>query len=224
MSLVFEERASDSPLVDNITHGHTVGEGFSIRPAESHWHMVLIKVAGKPQAIVTGPLLTSGRVNWTEGVELLWIRFKLGVFMPHLPPKNLLEKETQLPEACHQSFWLNSSTWQFPDYENADTFIDWLMREEILQYDALVAAALRDEAEDVSERTLRHRFLRSTGVSQGMIRQLERAQYAAKLLREGRSILDTVFEAGYFDQAHMTKSLKQYIGHTPAQILAEGKA
>ena len=32
-------------------------------------------------------------------------------------------------------------------------------------------------------------------------------------------ILDTVEEAGYFDQSHLTRSLKQWVGHTPAQII-----
>jgi AraC-like DNA-binding protein len=219
MSLIFEERASDSPYVETITHGYTVGEGFSIRPAESHWHLVLVKYQGKSQAIVTGPLATSGIVNWTEGAEILWLRFKLGTFMPHLPPKNLLESETVLPDTVNQSFWLNSTAWQFPDYDNADTFVNHLVREELLEYDAVIGAALNDQAQTIPERTLRHRFLRSTGMSQGYIRQIERAQYAVSLLEQGKSILDTVYEAGYFDQAHLSKSLKQLIGKSPSQIL-----
>jgi AraC-like DNA-binding protein len=38
-------------------------------------------------------------------------------------------------------------------------------------------------------------------------------------LKQGVSILDTVYEAGYFDQAHLTRSLKHLIGQTPAQII-----
>jgi methylphosphotriester-DNA--protein-cysteine methyltransferase len=37
-------------------------------------------------------------------------------------------------------------------------------------------------------------------------------------LKQGVSILDTVHEAGYFDQAHLTRSLKYLIGQTPAKI------
>jgi hypothetical protein len=35
----------------------------------------------------------------------------------------------------------------------------------------------------------------------------------------GASILDTVHEAGYFDQAHLTRSLGVLIGETPASIM-----
>ena len=51
------------------------------------------------------------------------------------------------------------------------------------------------------------------------IRQMKRAQHAQALLQQGVSILDTVDEAGYFDQPHLTRSLKQFIGYTPAQII-----
>jgi AraC-like DNA-binding protein len=38
------------------------------------------------------------------------------------------------------------------------------------------------------------------------------------LLEQGVSLLDTAYQAGYADQSHMTRSLKHFIGHTPAQI------
>jgi methylphosphotriester-DNA--protein-cysteine methyltransferase len=49
--------------------------------------------------------------------------------------------------------------------------------------------------------------------------QIERARYATNLLREGVSILDTVHQAGYFDQPHLTRSLRRRIGQTPAEII-----
>jgi methylphosphotriester-DNA--protein-cysteine methyltransferase len=50
-------------------------------------------------------------------------------------------------------------------------------------------------------------------------RQIERARHATNLLREGVSILDTVHQAGYFDQSHLTRSLTQRIGQTPPEII-----
>src|SRR5438270_126041 len=43
------------------------------------------------------------------------------------------------------------------------------------------------------------------------------------LLKQGVSILDTVEQAGYFDQPHLTRSLKYLIGQTPAQILEKSR-
>lgn len=221
MSIIFEERSPESPFIETVTRGHTVGEGFSIRPAESHWHMVLRKLNGKVDLLVVGPWTQSGVISYTDGAELLWIKLKLGTFMPQLPTRSILDSETVMPGAAGRSFWLGGSTWQFPDYENADTFVNRLVREQVLACDPLINTVLQNQAldQEVAARTVRHRFLRATGLTQSQIRQLERAQLAANLLRQGTPILDTVFEAGYFDQPHLTRSLKQWIGYTPAQIV-----
>ncbi len=223
MGFIHEERLSDSPYVETITRGWTVSDGSSIRPAESHWHMVFVKHEGKLQIVVTGALKTAGEVRYVEGAEILWLKFKLGTFMPHLPQKNLLDTETSLPLAASKSFWLNGSAWQFPDYDNADTFVRRLVRNEILVCDPLVSAVLQDQSPERASRTVRHRFLQATGLTQNQIHQIERAQRAAMLLEQGTSIFDTIDEAGYFDQPHLTRALKQWVGHTPAQIIRRSR-
>jgi len=77
---------------------------------------------------------------------------------------------------------------------------------------------LRRPAE-LSLRSAQRHFLRSTGITYATFRQIERARYATNLLREGASIFDVVVGAGYFDQAHLTRSLKRFIGETPAKII-----
>jgi AraC-like DNA-binding protein len=213
-----QERLSDSPYVDLVMSGRTVRDGRTIRPAETHWHMVCVRHQGGTQFIVVGPLTTSGVVTFTPGVEILWIRFRLGTYMPHLPHRDVLNVETMLPGAASRSFWLKGSAWQFPNYENTDTFVSRLACQGVLAYDPVVEDALRENAGDIPSRTVRHRFLRATGLTRAHIRQAERAAHAAALLRQGRSILDTVDESGYFDQPHLTRALKRWVGYTPAQL------
>jgi methylphosphotriester-DNA--protein-cysteine methyltransferase len=110
------------------------------------------------------------------------------------------------------------SAWQFPNYENADTFVDQLVRSGILVHDPVMSAIHQRQSPSLSLRTIQYRFLRSTGLFQRTIRQIERARYATSLLKQGVSIFDTVCEAGYSDQPHLTRSLKHFIGHTPAEI------
>jgi hypothetical protein len=224
MSIIYEERTSDSPYVETITRGWTASDGSTIRPAEVHWHMVFVRHNVRVQPLVVGPWTSAGVASWREGAEILWIKFKLGTFMPHLPPRDFLDVETVLPGAASQSFWLNGSAWQFPDYDNVETFVDRLVREDVLVRDPVVNDVLQDQPPEMASRTVRHRFSRATGLTQSHIHQFERAQRAAALLQQGASILDTVYEVGYFDQPHLTRSLKQWIGHTPAQIIRMSKS
>jgi AraC-like DNA-binding protein len=220
VSFIVESRSSDSPYVEMVMHGHTAAGGIAIRPAECHWHMVLVNHNGETQLRVVGPHTSAGELPYIEGVELLWIKLKLGTFMPHLPTADFLDSETILPDAASQSFWLKGSAWQFPNFENADTFVAKLVREDVLTADPVVEAVLAGHmhAESVASRTLRYRFAHATGLSPKHIQQVERAQRAAALLRHGVSILDTTHELGYYDQPHLTRSLKRWVGHTPTEI------
>lgn len=219
MSILFEQRESDSLYIETVTHGQTACDGSAIRPAENRWHMVVVRHNGPTRILVVGPWTTSGVVSYTAGAELIWIQFKLGVLMPHLPTRDFLNTEAVLPGAARRSFWLKGAAWQFPEHETVEVFVDRLVRQEVLVCDLVVHSVMQGQTQDISPRTLRHRFLRTTGLTQSHIRQVERAQQAAALLRQGASILDTVYETGYFDQPHLTRALKQYIGYTPAQLL-----
>ena len=218
MSIVYEQRLSDSPYVETVIHGRTVSDGSPVRPAESHWHMVFVRQNGEARVVFAGPCSTAGFTYYTEGAEILWVKFRLGAFMPHLPTRRFLDVETTLPQSSGRSFWLKGSAWQLPDHENVETFVERLVRNDVLVRDPLVDAVLQDRPQELSPRTVRHRFLRATGMTQTSIRQIERAQHAAALLRQGKPISEAVYDVGYFDQPHLTRSLKQWVGHTPAQI------
>src|SRR5690606_25536614 len=128
----------------------------------------------RARLFVAGPLTTTGLVRFPAEAEYLWLRFALGTFMPHRPNPALRDVETLLPAAGDRSFWLQGAAWQFPDYENVDTFVDRLAGQGLLAYDPVVAAALRGEPTGVAERTVRHRFSRATGLTQTHIWQVER--------------------------------------------------
>ena len=149
---------------------------------------------------------------------LLGIRLRLGVFLPHLPVTTLVNASVTLEVSSSATFWLGGSRWQVPDYDHADTFADWLVRAGLLLREPAVDAVLQGQQQHLSLSTIQRRFLRATGVTQATARQIERARYATLLLQQGTSILDATYEAGYFDQPHLTRSLKHFIGQTPAQI------
>ena len=79
-------------------------------------------------------------------------------------------------------------------------------------------SALRGELAGVSQRSVERRVKLATGLTLGTIRQIRRAQVARELLDQGIAICDVVAQAGYADQAHLTRSMRRFIGHTPAQI------
>ncbi len=220
MDLDFDERESDSPFVETVWRSRSEQSGPFISMADSRSSMVVARFQGKTILTLRGPETHATPAEEHAGAEYFGIRFMAGVFMPHMPANTVMDRRDQsLPSATGRSFWLQGSAWEFPEYENVDTFVDRLVRDNLLVYDPIVKAALRNEPMDLSLRTIQRRFLQATGLSQSTIQQIERARQAVSLLRQGRSILDVTYQAGYFDQPHLTRSLKQFIGLTPAQIL-----
>jgi hypothetical protein len=212
MFLIFHDRPSDSPFVEKVWRSHSERADTFLSVAASHFEMVVTRSRGNTSLTLRGPETRATTVECPAEGEWLGIRFKLGTFMPRLTPGRLRDrKDVTLPDASSRSFWLNGSAWEYPDFENAETFVARLVREGIITRDTWVAAAVQGQPSAQSLRSTQRHFLHATG-------QIERARYATNLLRQGVSILDAVHEAGYFDQAHLTRSLGHLIGQTPVEI------
>jgi hypothetical protein len=218
-----EERPSESPLVECVWRARSERTGIFSSLATSHRELVVTRHGGTLTLTVRGPETKAVPLHCSVQAEWIGIVLKLGVFMPHLPD-NLVDGAIDLPMATKTTFWLRGAAWQFPSYENADTFVARLVREGLLVRDPAVGAALRDQPQELSSRSLQRRFVRATGLSRGVIRQIGRARRAAALLRQGWPIADTAARLGYADQPHLTRSLRRFIGLTPSRLARPGDA
>ena len=222
MFIIFDDRPSDSPFVERVFRCRSERAGAFLSMAASNWTMVVTRVKGKTTFTVRGPETKATIADCPAEGEWFGIMFKLGTFMPKFPANILKDRnDLTLPEATSRSFWLDSSAWEFSDFENAETFVERLVHNGLLMRDPIVEAALQSQLGKTSLRAAQRHFLTATGLTHNTIRQIERARHATNLLGEGLPILDTVHEAGYFDQAHLTHSLRHYAAQTPAQIMQE---
>lgn len=168
---------------------------------------------------VRGPETKATMADCPAHGEWFGIHFKVGTFMPLMRSSDLRDRnDVTLPNATRRSFWLNGSACDFPDFENAETFVKRLVQAGLIVADRTVEGAVRGELQNVTTRTEQRHVLQVTGLTLGTICQIERARRATLLLKRGTPILDVVHEAGYYDQAHLTRSLQRFIGQTPARI------
>ena len=223
MSSLFEGRESDSPYIEAVWRGRAGSDYAPVCPASNRWHLLFLKQHGKVSVSVEGPLTRATPITQAEGTEWFGVTFALGTFLPAVPVRNLPDERANLSLAAKTSFELSGSSFQFPDYDNVETFVERLVREDLLITDPVVKSVLAGYPTEMSLRTVRRRFLCATGLTYKVISQIERAKQAADLLEQGVSLLDTAYQAGYADQSHMTRSLKHFIGHTPAQIAQRRK-
>jgi hypothetical protein len=220
MKFFVEARPSDSPFVERVWRAHGEQAGIFLSEAKIYGEIVVTRYQGKTILTVRGPETKATPMNfsWT-GAEFLGIDLKPGAFLPDLPPGQLMDlKDANLPEASSTSFWLCGSAWPYPEFDNAETFVARLVRQGLLVRDPVVEAVFQGHPHGMSPRSVQYRFLQAIGLTYRTIQQIERARQAAALLEQGRSISDVVYEAGYFDQPHLTRDLRRFLGQTPAQI------
>lgn len=200
-------------------HSRSEAGGWFSSIATPHWEMVVSRVEGQISLTVRGPETVASTVALPAHGEWFAIRFRLGTCMPALLPGRLRDcNAVTLPPAGRRSFWLNGSAMDYPTFENAEVFVNRLVRAGTIATDPLVMRALRGAPVAGSVRTLERRFRQVTGLTHGAVRQIERARTATLLLRRGVALMDVAHATGYYDQAHLIRSLRRFVGQTPTEI------
>lgn len=219
MVFTFDRHIPASAYVEQIWHTRSERAGTFISPATSTWEFVFTRCNGRTTITARGPETHATSAECPAEAEFFGITFKPGAFMPHLPLKALRDRQDAiLPTVSSRSFRLHTDVWELPTIMNVDVFIERLLRREVVIRDPLVTDVLQGHRPALSPRALQYRFVEATGLTQRMIRQIERARHAVLRLKEGRPIADVAYDLGYFDQAHLSNALKRFMGSTPAQI------
>jgi hypothetical protein len=210
-------RRSSSSLISTIWQTESVPAESFISVAVSHWEMVVTRQGSATWLTVRGPETKATLAPIPQDAEFFGIQFSLGTFMPSLPLRQLVDRSWRSPMS-HRSFWLDGSTWELPDANNADVFVDRLARAGVLVHDPVAAAAVHGDVGALSARSVERRVARATGLTRGTIGQIGRAERAVALLRRGVPAGEVPHLAGYADQPHLSRSLQRFVGQTPAQV------
>src|SRR5215217_336496 len=122
--VAISDRPSDLPFVERVWRAHSERAGTMLSVAPSHCEMVVTRHRGKTKLTLRGPETRATVLEYPTDAEWLGIRFTLGSFMPRHPARTLIDRnDRNLPSASNRSFWLEGSVWDYPDFENAETFV-----------------------------------------------------------------------------------------------------
>jgi hypothetical protein len=191
--------------------------------AKVHPMIAFARIAGATTVHLRGPETRATAMSCPGDAEYFGADLRLGAYVREFPPSHLANlRDVVLPSLPDGRILLGNRAWEMPTPQNVDVFVDHLERAGLLAFDPLVEELRHGGAVgSVPERTAQSRFVRAVGLPRRRLQVIERARHAAELLRAGGSIADVVRDAGYHDQPHLTRALRQHIGHTPA-VLARG--
>jgi hypothetical protein len=186
--------------------------------ATANWGLVFFEHEGAAYASVTGPETGTGTAPVPEGATFVGIEFAVGTSLRAAPAPSLVDGGTELPDATRRTFRLDGTRWETPGPDDAEALVDRLVRAGAVVCDPLVMEIRRGHRPAVSGRTVERRFRAVTGLTQGAVRQIERARTASTLLAAGAPVADVVVGLEYFDEPHLARALRRYIGRTARQL------
>jgi hypothetical protein len=219
MALEIEHRPSDSAYVGRVWRSRSAGVEQMTSVATSTWELVFWEQHGRMFVAAGGPETGASAAPVPDETESFGITFSHGTTMPHLPVPRLVNQHLECAHVTGSAFVLRGEEWELPSFDNAEVFVERLVREGVLVRDPLVPDAIEGELLPmIGARSVQRRVAAGTGLTLGAIRQIERAREAAVLLADGRTPLDVVHELGYYDQPHLSRSLTRFIGRTATQL------
>lgn len=218
MPLENEDRPSDSPYIHRVWRSRAAGVARMTSIATSHWELVFWTHDGSTHAAVRGPESIASSADVPDGSQSFGITFAHGASMPHLPLARLVDADLESPHTTATTFLLRGDEWQIPGFESAEQFVGRLVRAGVVVRDPLVDEAVTGGLPELGARSVQRRVAAATGLTQGSIRQIERARQAAILLGEGMAPLEVVNRLGYYDQPHLARSLQRFIGRTATEL------
>lgn len=224
MALETEDRPSDSPYIARVWRSRSSCAERMTSVATSHWELVVWTQYGLVHVGLRGPETTASMAEVPNDSESFGISFSHGTSMPHLPISRLVDRQLECPHVTAGAFVLQGEEWPLPDFDNAEEFVARLVRTGVLVRDPLVEEAVQGGTPRVGVRSVQRRVAVATGLTQGAIRQIERARQAAILLGESVAPLDVVHRLDYYDQPHLARSLTRFIGRTATQLRQENAA
>jgi helix-turn-helix protein len=182
------------------------------------WGLVFFQQEGKAYAGVSGPETRTATAPVPEGATFVGIEFAVGTSLRAVSTSDLVNHGIELPDVTHRNFWLDGVRWETPCADDAEALVDRLVRSGAVVRDPLVTDLRRGHQPASSGRTVERRFRAATGLTQGSVRQIERVRRAAALLATGTPAAEVVARLDYFDEPHLTRALRRYVGRTARQL------
>lgn len=216
-NLYWKERSSELAAIDSVWTGIASEVTPRTVLADPCSSIILVKGSDSAEVIIRGPETKPRGDILLPGYTWIGIRLKPGVQLKGFPAQQFTDKFRSLPADISGNFDFEGTQLQFPDFESVEKLI-----QQMYDLGYLSGTPLNSQVEsrhDMSTKSYSRYIKRRTGLSPYKLHQLQRMAEALRLLRQGMPAANVASELGFADQAHLTRAAKQFLGHTPKELL-----
>jgi len=215
--LVWRERTSGLDVIASVWTCNASTVTARTVLADPCISMIFIKGKDSAEVILRGPetkprseVLLPGHI-WTA------IRLQPGVQLRNFPVEQIADSFRTVSADSEGWFHFEGQQLQFPGFHNAEQLIIQMQKRGLIIGKAIDGT--EGPKEGISSKSYSRLVKRTTGLSPHKLKQLQRIHEALQLLQQGAPATKVAAELGFVDQAHLTRAAKQFLGHTPRELL-----
>lgn len=219
MSQIHESRQSDDPYIDTVWKSKAIANGTYLVTPDGSWDLIAAEEPdGSRIAFLAGQVTKPTRLPYRAGNKSVVISFTAGAYLPYLRGAVPADSFIMLPVENNTHFKLADHTFVLPTYDNAEELVMQMVSLGVLKNDAIVEHILHGAPKAASKRSVQRHFKTTTGITHKKLADIHRAQQAVRLLKKGKDPATTASDTGYYDQPHLTKSLKHLMDSSPTAV------
>lgn len=215
--LNWKERASELDAIDSVW----TGTASEITPrtvlADPCISLILVKSQTSAEVILRGPETKPRGDILLPGYTWTGIRLRPGIQLKNFPTQQMTNGFRTLSADSSGQFEFEGTLLRFPDFENAEQLIEQMY--DLGYISGKVLNSQEFPKQDMSSKSHSRFVKRNTGLSPYKLHQLQRMAEVFRLLRQGMPAATVASELGFVDQAHLHHAVKQFLGHTPKELL-----
>ena len=146
MAIAYEEKLSQSPLVDFVFQSEDLTDGVYVASADARWDIIFTKCPdGKTRVLLCGPSFKVRQVPYSPGYKHVGICYKPWAIFTGIPITTMLNETKLLPMASQDTFIMQGITWKMPTYENVDQFVAEQEKRGLLKADPIIRDVLENK-------------------------------------------------------------------------------
>ncbi len=215
--LVWRERTSELESIASIWTCNASEVTSRTVLADPCISIVFVKSVDSAEIILRGPETKPRDEVLLPGYTWTAIRLQPGVQLKNFPVQRFIDDFLALPANGQGQFEFEGAQLQFPHFHNAELLIKQM--DELGYISGKIIDSKEHPKQGLSSKSYSRLVKRTTGLSPYKLLQLQRIHEALQLLKQGMSATTVAADLGFVDQAHLTRAAKQFLGHTPKELL-----
>lgn len=211
---MYEQKSSKLPFIQLLWRAKVLQVGEYDDPAKESWGLAFTKRPdGSLGAELLGPAFHYKVLGSAKGDEYWGAEFYPYVTMRGVDKPKLTGRLVPLHVEGNR-FFVGEYSYEVPSFDELEDFLEVLAKQGIISHINRPFV----HRSTLSLRSKQRHNLKLTGLTLKQQQQIRRAELANNLLKSGMKPIQVAAEAGYADQAHMTRSLKLLLGKMPSEI------